>query len=88
VKWLKSKLDKFLSPLNEIHFSELWWNYDRYWTWTTRKPTKLRLLLDVMQECCYMAFHDEDSEYRSVEHLRSVANMEHSLLLPVSQVCS
>jgi hypothetical protein len=82
VKWLQTKLDTFLSPLNKSYFSKLWTKFGRAWATAPHDVTVF--LLEVMQDgdC------NDDSNRKAAELLQAVESKEHCILFPLSKVCS
>jgi hypothetical protein len=82
VKWLRIKLDTFLSPLNKSYFSKLWTKFGR--EWATAPHEVIVFLLEAMQDGCLSG----DSSRQAIEIFRAVENKELCVLFPISKVGS
>lgn len=77
VKWLRIKLDAFLSAINKSHFSKLWTKFGREWTPGPYNGTVF--LLDILQI--------DEVDGRVTDLFQHIDSTEHSVLFSFSKVC-
>jgi hypothetical protein len=77
VKWLRIKLDEFLSPLNKSYFSKLWTKFGREWSPGPYNGTIF--LLDILQI--------DEVDGKVTDLFQRMDNTENSILFSLSEVC-
>ena len=77
VKWLRIKLDEFLSALNKSYFSKLWTKFGREWAPGPYNGTVF--LLDILQI--------DEVDGNVTDLFQRIDSTEHSVLISLSEVC-
>jgi hypothetical protein len=77
VKWLWSKLDEFVSPLNKSYFSKLWTKFGR--EWAAGPYNGIVFLLDILQ--------NEELDRKVIDLFQHMENTENFILFSLSKVC-